>query len=383
MRGAVVEVESPEHLVASIVELRRLGYRRLEAHSPYPVEAAEEALGLPRPRVARWTLLGGIAGAIAGYGVQYWTAVEALPVNAGGFPLHSAPSFVPVAFETMILVAAIATVAGLFAATRLPALWHPAFEVEGFERATIDRFFLFIDAADPAFDVARTRAELDQLPAVRVQLVPGQEGRWAPPPELFTGLLLLAMLNGACNTQNVLVAPELSLERMIDQRKAEAFEESPVFEDGRAMRSPPVGTVPRTTEAWVPGFELGHEGGRYLPVPPVQVTRELLERGRGRFEIFCAACHGIQGDGASAVARRMALVKPRDLHLPEVRRLPAGRVYRVIREGVGLMPSLEGQLDAKDRWAVVAYVRALQLSRAVPLSKLPAELRREAEGHLQ
>ncbi len=96
--------------------------------------------------------------------------------------------------------------------------------------------------------------------------------------------------------------------------------------------------------------------------------------------MYCAACHGLAGDGDSPVARNMALRKPPSLHEPRIRALPAGRLYAVVRDGYGLMPSYAEELSVGERWAVVAYVRALQLSQGARLAELPPELRSEARA---
>ena len=171
---------------------------------------------------------------------------------------------------------------------------------------------------------------------------------------------------------------EVDLERMLDQHKAKAYRESPFFEDGRTMRAPPRGTVPVTRMTRAPLLTTGMDGGRYAERLPLPVDAALLTRGEDRFRIFCGVCHGAVGDGASAVAENMKLRKPPSLHEPRIREYPPGRLFRVIGEGYGLMPSYADQLPVHDRWAVVAFVRALWLSQNVALMELPPELRVEA-----
>ena len=151
-------------------------------------------------------------------------------------------------------------------------------------------------------------------------------------------------------------------ERMQVQARAETFGESSVFADGRAMRTPPPGTLSRNAED-VPGDELG-DGG-YLATIPVPVDTAMLSRGRARFESVCAACHGIRGDGVSVVASKMQQRRPPSLHDARIRVLSDGELAAIVRRGYGFMPALASSLDARDRWDVVAYVRALQASRQV------------------
>jgi mono/diheme cytochrome c family protein len=168
--------------------------------------------------------------------------------------------------------------------------------------------------------------------------------------------------------------------RMKDQAKAMPYGESEYFADGRAMRVPPAGTMPRERLPNDDALATGMIGDAYVPTIPVPVDLALLTRGRERFDITCAACHGLVGDGDSEVARNMRLRRPPSLHEPRIRAYPPGRIYRTVAEGFGLMPSYRMQLSVRDRWAVVAYVRALQLSQGVKLASLPPDLQAAARG---
>jgi mono/diheme cytochrome c family protein len=176
----------------------------------------------------------------------------------------------------------------------------------------------------------------------------------------------------------------VDLERMLDQKKAEPFEASPVFSDGKAMRVPPAGTVATSRQLGPPELVSGlTREGSYVERIPIPVDAARLARGEQRFQIFCRACHGPLGDGESPVADAMELRKPVTLFAAAIVALPPGQIYRVISEGFGLMPSYSAQLAIEDRWAVVAYVQALQLSQSAKLAELPDDLQVEAEPWLQ
>ena len=176
---------------------------------------------------------------------------------------------------------------------------------------------------------------------------------------------------------------DVDFERMLDQFKAEPYEASPYFQDGQSMRHPPSGTVPVSRVTGPPELVSGRTAtGQYTSTIPVPLDAALLDRGEDRFRIFCRTCHGPLGDGRSAVAENMKLRKPPSLHEPRLRDYPDGRLFRVVSEGYGLMPSYAESLSLRDRWAVVAFVRALQLSQSVPLAELPAPLREEAQPWL-
>jgi mono/diheme cytochrome c family protein len=191
---------------------------------------------------------------------------------------------------------------------------------------------------------------------------------------------ILLFCGEACDEAG-LVTPDL--ERMIVQERYETYDPSELFPDGRAMRTPPADTVAHSDTEFTRAVALGVVNGAYVDRIPIPVTRELLARGQDRFQIYCAACHGIAGDGQSWVARKMSLRKPPTLIDARARSFPPGRIYQVIQEGYGLMRSYVEDLDQEDRWAVVGYVRALQASSAVPLEALPPSLRARAEEELK
>jgi len=181
-------------------------------------------------------------------------------------------------------------------------------------------------------------------------------------------LLMLAI--AACDNGGS--TPDWS--RMITQPKLLPFGASTLFADGMAMRPTPAGTVARD---WIADPEVREgrtAGGAAVETLPVAITRPLLERGHERFAIVCAACHGIAGDGESAVARNMQRRRPPSFYEPRLLALSPGAMYRTVVDGYGLMPSYAAMLSPTDRWAVIAYVRTLQLAQRVDVRTLPPEV---------
>jgi ActD protein len=161
--GLMAEFDSPEALLEASRRAFAEGFRRMDAYSPFPVDGLAEAIGFPRTRVPLIVLIGGIAGCVGGFWLQYWVSVIDYPINIGGRPLNSWPSFIPVTFELTILLAALAAFFSVLALNRLPMPYHPVFNVERFELASRNRFFLCIEAADTNFELERTRRFLDEI----------------------------------------------------------------------------------------------------------------------------------------------------------------------------------------------------------------------------
>lgn len=161
--GVMAEFDDPTSLVAAANLAREEGYQKMDAYSPYPIEALHDALGKHHSRLPLVVLIGGLIGCIAGYGLQYWVSAIAYPINVGGKPFHSWPAFIPVTFECTVLAAALSAVLGMLALNGLPMPYHPVFNVPRFALASRNRFFLVIEARDAMFDIDKTRQFLETL----------------------------------------------------------------------------------------------------------------------------------------------------------------------------------------------------------------------------
>lgn len=158
----VAEFEEPEDAVRAAERVRKLGYVDVEAYGPFPVPELDEALAVRRTRVPRLALLAGASGAAIALGIQWWTNAYDYPIDVGGRPLASWPTYVVIVFETTVLLAAIVTFASVLFGSRLPRLHDPVFDLPGMERTTIDRFCLAVAGVDRAADDV-AREELDVL----------------------------------------------------------------------------------------------------------------------------------------------------------------------------------------------------------------------------
>lgn len=166
--GILAEFENSDALKEAVRELRRNPDYVLRAYTPYPVEGLPEMLGVRRNSVAMVTLLGGVAGGLGGYFMQWYAAVISYPINIGGRPLHSWPLFVPVVFELTILCAALGAVFAMILGNGLPRLNHPLFDVPEFDLATRNRFFLCVRATSASFDRNHISQKLAKLSALSV-----------------------------------------------------------------------------------------------------------------------------------------------------------------------------------------------------------------------
>ena len=169
--GLMAEFSTPTDVVEAAKRVHEAGYRKVDAYSPYPMEALSEALEFHHSPLPKIVLAGGICGALTGYGLQYWASVIEYPFNIGGKPYHSWPAFIPATFEMTILFAALGAVLGMLALNGLPEPYHPVFNVPTFALASRDRFFICIEATDPKYDHDETWRFLVSLGARAVSEV--------------------------------------------------------------------------------------------------------------------------------------------------------------------------------------------------------------------
>lgn len=164
LHGVMAEFNDATELVAAAKAAYADGYRQLDAYTAAPVHGLAEALGHDDRRVQKFTFTGGVLGLLGGFALCYWTSVIDYPMNIGGRPLNSWVAFSIPTFETTILLAALATAGSMLVMNGLPMPYHPVFNVEAFRRtASSTGFFLCIEAIDPRFEAARTRAFLEGL----------------------------------------------------------------------------------------------------------------------------------------------------------------------------------------------------------------------------
>jgi hypothetical protein len=169
--GLLAEFATADALLDAVHRVHEAGYRQVEAFSPFPVEGLADAIGFHSHRVPLLTFLGGVVGGLGGYLMQWYAAAVDYPINVGGRPLHSWPSFIPITFELAVLGAALFAAFGMLALNGLPRLSHPLFTVPEFELASRNRFFLCLRADEPGFDDEQARQLLNELEPLKISEV--------------------------------------------------------------------------------------------------------------------------------------------------------------------------------------------------------------------
>ncbi len=161
--GVIAEFEEHDQLLEATKRAYAEGYREMDAYAPFPVEGLAEALGHEYTSIPLITLIGGIMGGLGAYFMEWYSMARLYPINVGGRPHNSWPNFIPITFELTVLIASLSAFFGMLVLNRLPQLHHPVFNVPEFRRASIDRFFLSIEAKDPKFSRIATRRFLENL----------------------------------------------------------------------------------------------------------------------------------------------------------------------------------------------------------------------------
>lgn len=166
--GLLAEFDTADLVLAAAERSYAEGYRQMDAYTPFPVEGLAEAIGFHRTWVPQVCLLGGLVGCLGGFFLQWWPNVIGYPLNIGGKPYNSWPSFIPITFELTVLFAGLATVFGMLALNGFPEPYHPVFNAANFTSASNNKFFLCIEARDKKFDAQTTRDFLLGLKAHEV-----------------------------------------------------------------------------------------------------------------------------------------------------------------------------------------------------------------------
>ena len=394
--GVLAQFSGKQTLVKAASEVRSKGFKDIEAYSPFPIHGIDGALGI-RPTILPWlVLIAGLGGGVLAMAGQWWTNTVDYPYIISGKPMFSLPANIPVTFEVMILSAASVAFTGMLALNRLPRFGQPLLRNNRFLRVTDDGFFLLVSDDEVAEE--KIRQALEEAGATDIEVVTESVEESKIPVPLVYGAVILAcfalipplMIASARGTTSQ--KPRLHTWFDMDfQPKLKTQTPSNLFADGRAMRPRIKGTVRRgglvkdTDTGYTSIPAVGTPGGdsvqEWKVEFPMEVTDSMMDRGRQRFNIQCAVCHGKAGYGNGlATIRALELqqgtwIQPTSLHADHVRQQPVGQIFNSITNGVRKMPAYKDQITPEDRWAIVLYVKALQLSQNATLEDVPADMR--------
>lgn len=392
LHGLLAEYDTPGEILKASRVIRDAGYTKWDTYTPFPVHGIDKAMGIKMTHLP-WIVLG---AALTGLGtaiwLQWWTNAVDYPFVISGKPMWSVPANVPIMFELTVLFSAFATLGGMLALNGLPQPSHPLDLKERFAKSTDDKFFLLIQAADPAFDEKDTRELLDSTsPAAIEEVCEDRQTSDQLPKVVVYGMVILtvaalipfAFFAKARETLNR--EPRIhAIWDMDFQPKYKAQRENPLFDDHKAMRKPPEGTV---AIGHLKNDEHLHEGkqnGVWARTFPRQITPspETIARGQDRFQIYCAPCHGYSGAGDGMVHKRASALAegtwtpPTNLQQEYLLEQPVGQLFDSITNGVRNMPPYGHVVGVEDRWAIIMYLRALQRMRVATVSDLTPQEQR-------
>lgn len=384
--GVLAEFGGPGSLVRACKKVRDAGYTEFDAYSPFPVHGIDDAIGIKRTILPVLVFGAGITGTVLGVLLQWWMNAYNWPWNVSGKPDWSIPANVPIAYETTILLAVFASFFGMWALNKLPQVWHPFFKLDRFVKASDDGFLIGIEAKDKRFDLEKTTALLEAAGATAVEpcYLDADPDRRKLPTWLWGFIIattVMAMIPFALIAKaraSKSTEPHWHVFADMDfQPKAKSDAAFSAFPDGRANRGEIPGTVARgflkeDDPAFYYGLEsYGTPQQAWITGLPdrVQPTAALLARGRERYDIYCAPCHGFDGRGAGTVPAKLAesgkIWAPTNLvdAGKGIVQQPNGQLFNTISNGRDMMLGYASQITVEDRWAIVLYVRALQRSQ--------------------
>ena len=358
---------TPNEIMNAAATVAGKGYEKFDVYTPYPMHGMDDAMGMKSPKVGYVSFIFGFTGLALALLMMWWMSGVDYQNIIGGKPFFSLPPSIPITFEGTVLLTGIATVLGMLVLfNKLPAINSPLMDTDFMKHVTGDKYGVFIKADDDKFSESEVRNLYMSLGAYDVQEIYYRESNLAGKTpvidaKFFGVIIATAVITAAVTyfTVNWLLYDVVPFDWMWHQQKIRSQSKSDFFQNKSGMREPVNGTVAR---GFLPYEYKGMpDSSIKLLANPIAVSKESLERGQERFNIYCSPCHGYFGDGDGRM--RGQFPKPPSLHNQKVLNWTDGNIYHVITNGQNVMPSYSEQVSVDDRWAIVNYIRVLQRSK--------------------
>ena len=355
--------DTPDEITNAAKATAGAGYTRFDINTPYPVHGMEKAMKLKPSYLGYVTLFFGLSGAVFAMLFMSWVSIYNYPLVIGGKPFFSWPAFVPITFEVTVLSAAIGTIGVLIALMfRFPNTSHPLHDTNYMKKVSADKFGLNITSLDPLFDEFKIKEFFTGLGGKEIETIYEEDKKAEIKVFDYRFIMTLVLVAIVTAGTTYFVLNKLLYMQpftwMGEQDKVIAQSESNFYNDGFSMRPPVEGTVAR---GYLPYEYKGAPDSVLKFISnPLPFTKDIIEKGKMRFDTYCSPCHGYFGQSDGRLHDQFP--KPPTLHSDKVRNWPDGNIYNVITNGQNVMPSYEKQISRDDRWAIIHYIRVLQRS---------------------
>jgi len=359
--------DTPDDIIKAAKTLSSSGFRKYDIHTPYPVHGMDDSMKLKPSKLGFFTFFFGSLGTLTAIAMIFYMAGFDYKNIIGGKPFFSLPPSIPVTFELTILLAGAFTVfLVLILFNKLPLNNNPLLDTEYMKRVSSDKFGAIVEADDELFNKDEIIRLFKSLGSSEVNLIyKFKHNELTTERPIFdfkfiTLLFLLALITAAVtyfSLNKLIYLPPFNW--MSEQFKVKPQTQSTFFEDGYSMRNPIEGSIPRN--------ELPYE---YRGLPdslvkymsnPLPVSKEVFEKGKTMYDIYCSPCHGYYGKGDSRLNGQFP--NPPSLHTDRARLMKDAAIYHIITTGQNIMPAYDKQIPQLNRWAIVHYIRALQRSQ--------------------
>jgi mono/diheme cytochrome c family protein len=356
--------DTPDEIIEAAKKVADSKYENYDVHTPYPVHGMDAAMKLKPSRLPYVALVVGISAMLGMLGFMYWMSTIDYPVIVGGKPFFAFPAWVPVLFEITVLSASIATVVSMIAIFfKFPNISHPLHDTDFMKSITSDKYGISIEVNDNQNE-EEVKSYFESIGAKSITAVHWDIDETSfrntvlqPKFLAFLFVLIIGVSGATYFTLNKLMfMPPFNWMR--EQAKYIPQEESTFFSDGFAMRNNVEGTVARGLMPYKYA-QKPDEAATNL-INPLTVSKENLNLGKIKYDIYCSPCHGYFAEGDSRLNGQFP--NPPSLHSEKVRNWSDGRIFSVLTDGQNVMPSYSYQLTRNERWAVILYMRALQRS---------------------